>query len=458
MEKNEKQGFKKTLRPIDVWGLALGAIIGWGCFVLPGNAFLPKAGPGGMALGMLMGGLLILVISISYGYLIRRFPVSGGEFVYAGTAFGKTHAFLCGWFLVLAYWSLVPLNGTALALISRFLFPGIIQVGKLYEVAGWEVYMGEVLVASFFLILLAILNIRGVKSAGWTQTTIALGLVSTILLLTALILMGGVKWANLNPLFQSGQPWYTSVLAIVAMAPWAFIGFDCVPQAAEEYNFSHNKSRNLMIAAIAAGAVLYICVNTITAVGLKPWQELLNDKPFWATGLVVEERLGAIGLIILGLSMFCAVVSGINAFFISTSRLMYAMAQEKALPAIFGKLHKKYATPVPAIIFVLLLALVAPWFGREVLGWIVDMTSVGGAIGFLYTCASAAVISYRKKEHSYTVAGVIGAIISFCFLLLLFIPGSPGFLYKQAFYCLGVWVLLGIVFYIVIYPKYIKEK
>ena len=290
MRQNEKQGFKKTLRPIDVWGLALGAIIGWGCFVLPGNSFLPKAGPGGMALGMLIGGLLILIISMSYGYLIRRFPVSGGEFVYAGTAFGKTHAFLCGWFLVLAYWSLVPLNGTALALISRYLFPGIIQVGKLYDVAGWDVYLGEVLVASFFLILLAVLNIRGVKSAGWTQTTIALGLVSTILLLTALILMGGVNWANLNPLFQEGQPWHSSVLAIVAMAPWAFIGFDCIPQAAEEYSFSHNKSRNLMVSAIAVAAVLYICVNTITAIGLKPWQELLNDKPFWATGLVVQDR------------------------------------------------------------------------------------------------------------------------------------------------------------------------
>ena len=37
--------FKRSMRPLDVWALALGAIIGWGCFVLPGNAFLPKAGP-----------------------------------------------------------------------------------------------------------------------------------------------------------------------------------------------------------------------------------------------------------------------------------------------------------------------------------------------------------------------------------------------------------------------------
>ena len=68
---NNNGHFKKAMRPIDVWGLALGAIIGWGCFVLPGNAFLPKAGPLGTAAGMLIGALLIVVISLSYGYLIR---------------------------------------------------------------------------------------------------------------------------------------------------------------------------------------------------------------------------------------------------------------------------------------------------------------------------------------------------------------------------------------------------
>ena len=133
---NNNGHFKKAMRPIDVWGLALGAIIGWGCFVLPGNAFLPKAGPLGAAAGMLIGALLIVVISLSYGYLIRKFPVSGGEFIYTKEAIGKRNAFVCGWGMILAYWSLIPLNATALALISRYLFPGVIQWGLLYQVAG----------------------------------------------------------------------------------------------------------------------------------------------------------------------------------------------------------------------------------------------------------------------------------------------------------------------------------
>ena len=162
---NKQQGkLKKNMSPLNVWGLALGAIIGWGCFVLPGNAFLPKAGPLGTTLGMLIGGLLILIIALSYGYLIIKYPQSGGEFIYTKNTMGKTNAFICGWSMILAYWSLIPLNATALALISRNLFPGIIQKGLLYEVAGWDVYLGEVIVASAFIIIMGLLNIRGMDT------------------------------------------------------------------------------------------------------------------------------------------------------------------------------------------------------------------------------------------------------------------------------------------------------
>ena len=181
------------MRPIDVWGLALGAIIGWGCFVLPGSAFLPKAGPLGTALGMLIGALMIIVIALSYGYLIRKFPVSGGEFIYTKEAIGKRNAFVCGWGMILAYWSLIPLNATALALISRYLFPGIVQQGLLYQIAGWDVYAGEVILASAFIVFMAIINIRGIKEASWLQTAIALTLVGCICIIT-FIVMGSAVW------------------------------------------------------------------------------------------------------------------------------------------------------------------------------------------------------------------------------------------------------------------------
>ena len=454
---NNNGHFKKAMRPIDVWGLALGAIIGWGCFVLPGNAFLPKAGPLGTAAGMLIGALLIVVISLSYGYLIRKFPVSGGEFIYTKEAIGKRNAFVCGWGMILAYWSLIPLNATALALISRYLFPGVIQWGLLYQVAGWDVYAGEVILASAFIIIMAIINIRGIKQATWLQTAIALTLVGCICLLTFYI-MGTCDWSNLAPGFPDGRRWWTGVFSIVAMAPWAFIGFDCIPQSAEEYNFSHKKSTGIMVSAILVAAILYIAVCSLTASGLEPWQELLAQRNNWPTGYVVRNTVGLVGLVILGIAMFCAVVSGMNAFYISTSRLMYAMAVEGSLPKWFGRISPKFGTPANAIIFTMFASLFAPWFGREILLWIVDMTSVGAAIVFAYTTASAAIIAKRQGHRGQVWLGVLGCLISIFFLALLLVPGMPGYLSFQSRVVLVAWIIIGLLFYLNIRKTYVGKQ
>lgn len=448
---------KKVMRPIDVWGLALGAIIGWGCFVLPGTAFLPKAGPAGTAAGMLIGALLIIVIAVSYGYLIRKFPISGGEFVYTKEAIGKRNAFVCGWAMILAYWSLIPLNATALALISRYLFPGIVQQGLLYEIAGWDVYAGEVVLASAAIIIMALINIRGIKQAAWMQTAIALTLVGCILVVTFLV-FSIADWSNLAPGFPDGRRWWKGVFSIVAMAPWAFIGFDCIPQSAEEYNFSHKKSTSIMITAVLMAAVLYVAICAVTAVGVEPWQDLLAQRNNWPTGYVVRNTLGLAGIIVLGIAMFCAVVSGMNAFYISTSRLMYAMAKEGSLPKWFERLSPKYGTPVNAILFTMTMSLFAPWFGREILLWIVDMTSVGAAIVFAYTTASAAIIGHRNGSRKYTIFGILGCLFSLFFLSLLIIPGMPGYLSFQSRVVLLVWIAIGFFFYFIIRKSYVKGQ
>lgn len=439
------------MKPIDVCALALGAIIGWGCFVLPGNAFLPKAGPAGMALGMLIGAGLILVIAFCYGYLLRNFPVSGGEFVYTKIFFGKGHAFICGWAMVLAYWSLIPLNATAIGLISRNLFP-VLQFGELYEVAGWPVYTGELLTAIFFIVLIGIINIWGMKKAAWTQTFVALVLVGAIVLLAALALGQNPDFRNLTPGFPAGVQKWDAVFAIVAMAPWAFIGFDCIPQAAEEYDFKPKFGTLILVIAVVVAALLYMTVNTITAV-MMPWQELLAAGHSWPTGYVVATYIGKIGLWILGIAMFCAVFSGMNAFYMATSRLIYAMAKDNALPAWLGHLNKR-SSPNYAIIFIMVLSLLAPWFGREVLGWIVDMTSVGASIVFAYTCAASAMLAKKRRQPFRIALGVLGFLFSIFFIVLLMVPGMPGFLSLPSWTSLGVWTLMGVAFFMVIKKKY----
>lgn len=106
----------------------------------------------------------------------------------------------------------------------------------------------------------------------------------------------------------------------------------------------------------------------------------------------------------------------------ATSRLLYSMAKDKVIPEWFGKIHEKYKTPANAIIFVMLISLFAPFFGRTALGWIVDMSSIGAAIGYGYTSLAAFSFARKEKNIMIMISGILGFMISLVFAVLLLIP------------------------------------
>jgi amino acid transporter len=453
-----KNKLKRNLSPLNIVALALGAIIGSGCFLLPGNMFLKTAGPLGTAIGLFIGAGMLCIISYNYDYLINKYPVAGGEYAFSFKAFERNHAFICGWFLVLCYMSIVPFNATALGVISKEAFPGIFEKGYLYSVAGSKVFGGEVLFASLAVIFFAYINIKGVKVTGILQTIITGGLVgSVILLLIATLLNDQVTYNNLVPAFPTDVNAIAGVLSIVAITPFLFVGFDSIPQVAEEYDFSPKIVFKLMLTTIFFGLFMYIAVNTITAI-VFPWEGFIVSNPDWATGEAVKYLLGTFGMMLLFTSLFAAIIGGINGFYVASSRLLYSMGRSSALPCWFSKLHPKYNTPANAVIFVGICSMIAPWFGREVLGWIVDMSSVGAAVGFSHTSMATYKIAKSnddlEKNKILKVNAILGSIFGIGFLILLLIPGLPSSLSKQALLTLGLWVVLGVVFYLAVCKEY----
>ncbi|WP_317348284.1 APC family permease [Pusillibacter faecalis] len=430
---------------------------------MPGTNFLPKAGPSAI-IGLLLGGCVMAIISLSYGYCIKKYPLSGGEFVYADASFGKKHAFACGWMIVLGYWSLIPLNSTAIGMITRYIFPGVFQFGHMYTIAGWDVYLGEVLLSSAFIIVLGYMNVKGVKSAGWFQTTVAVLLVGSVLFCVIGVLLAKPDFSNMQPFFAEisngevvSKGGLACIIAVACYAPYCFVGFDCIPQAAEEYSFSHKAAKALMVGAILVGALIYASMVFVTAV-VEPWGPMMLGNPDWATGQAVQNTIGYVGLLFLGLAMLCAVLSGMNAFYLAASRLLYSMSYADALPSTFGELHPKYGTPDKATYFLLAISLVCPWFGRQVLTWVVDMTCVGAAVGFTYTCATATIMSKKDGLKGQTIISAIGTVLAAFFIILSFIPGSPGFLSVPSFIILGVWIVLGIIFWVKIKDRFLHGR
>ncbi|MBP3654410.1 MAG: APC family permease [Oscillospiraceae bacterium] len=446
---------KKQMRSIDVLAVAVGAIIGWGCFVMPGNSVLPAAGPLGTAIGLALAALMAWVISHSYGYLIGKYPVEGGEFEYVTQAYGKKHAYVAGWFLILAYISFIPLNGTAIGLITRYIFPNtFLQSVHLWNIGGFDVYLGEAILTMLITGFFMIINIKAVKVAFMSQTFLALAQTAIIVALPiTIIVTGKADFTYMQPLFEGsrGESVLSGIGVILSMAPWAFVGFDVIPQVCEEFEFDHKKTKIMIVITIACGAIMYICSTLTTAMvpqeGYANWGEFLNSNPFWATGAAVETALGKPGLYIMGFAMACAVLSAINGFFIASTRLFAAMAQRKALPAVFAKRNEGDGAPVAAVLFVGIVGLIAPWFGRSALAWIVDCTSMGTSIVFTYVCFAAYKFAKVEGNSKMKVWGILGAICGLVFVALMVIPGSAAALYKEAWICLIIWIILGIIFW-----------
>lgn len=478
---NSKPALKKQLNPLNVWAIAFGCIIGWGSFINPGKKFLPNSGVAGTAIAMLLGALVMVIIAFSYAYMVPKFPKAGGEFTFTKACFGKTPAYICGWFLVAAYLTNVPMNSTAIGLIVDGLdgAADILKFGFSYSIAGFQVYFGEMIFAMAILILFAILNLLGVKKAGYVQTVLASLLVVSVFTLTiAAVCSPKTNLENMAPIWGFDKTGavaavtngtYTdidafakggttgimsAILATFAIAPWAFVGFDTIPQAAEEFNFSYKKVSFIMIVAIAFGCFVYTANNTIAAAALSNWPDLIinAESTPWLLLAAAEHLLGIPGKILVGVAVSCAVLSGIMGFYMASSRLMYSMSRDGYLPAFFGKLDEKYGVPKNAMLFCLAISLCGPILGREALGWFVDMSAIGASIGFGFTALSTLIVLKRDRDGSLflKIAAILGAIFSglFIVLQLIPIPGLSGVHFgKESYIMLIIWIVLGVVFY-----------
>ena len=473
---NNKQELKRQLNPVHVWAIAFGCVIGWGSFINPGKKFLSTSGVAGTAIAMILGALFMIIIVFSYAYMVPKYPKAGGEFTFTKMCFGKNMAFICGWFLVVAYLTNVPMNSTAIGLIVDGLDgpADILKFGFHYNIAGFDIYMGEMLLAMFILILLGYLNIIGVQKAAIVQTILSTLLVVCVFtLFVAALVSSKAKGVNMQPMWgfdksaamaanatteninefaHAGTAGILSaILATFAIAPWAFVGFDAIPQAAEEFNFSFKKVSFIMIIAIVFGCFVYVSNNTVAAAALENWPDRVMAGE-WVVLVAATELLGGFGKVLIGLGVSCAVLSGIMGFYLASSRLMYSMSRDGYLPEWFGIVDSKYGTPKNAMIFCIIVSLSGPILGREALGWFVDMSAIGASIGYFFTAASTLVTAKRDSDgtaflKAMATTGVIFSAI-FMILQLIPIPGLSGVHFgKESYIMLIVWIAVGLVFY-----------
>ena len=462
----KKSEFNKVLNAWDILVIAFGAMIGWGWVVSTGG-WIEKGGVIGAALGFAIGGIMIFFVGLTYAELTAAMPQCGGEHVFSYRAMGATGSFICTWMIVLGYVSVACFEACAFPTIITYLWPGFLK-GYMYTVAGFDIYASWLITAIVIAFLIMMINIIGAKTAAILQTVLTCIIGGAgILLIVASVINGTVD--NLDGQIFAGTTTGVNIKAIIgvaAMSPFYFIGFDVIPQAAEEINVPPKKIGNILILSVVLAVIFYAFV--IIAVGfvMNPGDIIASQE---ATGLVTADAMAAAfntkimaKVIIVG--GMCGIVTSWNSFLLGGSRAMYSMAESYMIPKFFAKLHPKHKTPVNALILIGILTMLAPFAGRKMLVWISDAGNFGCC--FAYCMVALSFMILRKKEPDmprpykvpcYKFFGTMAVIMSGFMVAMYCVPGSGGNLILQEWLMVLGWSALGGVFYVVCKVKY-KES
>ncbi|NMA86030.1 MAG: amino acid permease, partial [Tissierellia bacterium] len=323
----------------------------------------------------------------------------------------------------------------------RKIFGDLFQFGYLYSIAGYEIYIGEIILSNLVILLFAYINIKGIKESAKVQNFIAITLVSLVFVVFTIMFVKVDRSKFLENYVYDYKFNLGEVLRIFAITPFAFVGFDNIPQICKEYDFGAKTASLIAVLSVIIGATIYSILNLTTGLVYSPKEALALD---WALGTGVLNTIGKFGFLLLVIALSAAVTSGINGFMISTSKLMGSISNHHMVPKKYSYINENGVFK-SAILFATVISLIAPWFGREVILWIVDMSSLGAAIAYFYVCF----IAFRLGDSLFRkILSLLGVIASALTVLLLLMPSSPAVLGKESLMALGLWIILGTVFYI----------
>ncbi len=381
------QQLNKSVSSLDVLFLAMGAMLGWGWVILSGS-WVDNAGSLGAILAFAGGGLLIILIGLTYAELATALPETGGGIIFVLRAFGKKLSFIAGWSILFGYVSVIAFEAVALPTVLDYLVT-FDHIGKMWTIFGDDVYFSWAIIGSLGAVALGALNLVGIRSATIFQTVFTIAIVSVGFLLVFGAFYTG-ETQQLKPFFKGGLSGSLSVLLVV---PFMFVGFDVIPQIAAEVK-QPKVIGKLLVISIVSALLFYILIIYGVAIGLTP-EELKNSKLATADAMSNIYNRAIFGKILV-IGGVAGIITSWNAFVIGASRILYAMAKRGMLPKWFEVLHPKYNTPSNAIIFLTVLAVFAPLLGVKALGWLATAGGIGVVGGYLII--TLAFLKLRQTE------------------------------------------------------------
>lgn len=434
---------KSVLGRRDVLALAFGAIIGWGWVVLSGS-MIEQAGTLGSILAVLMGAVMVTFVGFTYAELTSALPRAGGSLAFTYRALGPTWSWVCGWALVLAYVGVCAFESVAIATVVSYLIPSL-KGGYLYSVAGSEVYLSWILIGVISAFLVGVVNWVGVKISALAQQVATWGL----LLIGVAFFLG----SNLNGQLGNLTPHFTSasgLLRVVILMPFLMVGFDIIPQTAEEINIPHREVGKIILLSILMASAWYALVQWGVGLGLPADARHASELATADAAASVFRWPSAASILVFG--GLLGLLTTWNAFLVGATRLLFGMGRARMLPEIFARVHPRFHSPTFGIMFVTGCTLIAPLLGRKALVWVANASSLGVVVAYFLVSASFVLLRrndphmprpYQVRHGTFVGYGALLITLGFILLYLPFSPSGLGWPHEWVI-VLG-WAGLGMV-------------
>jgi amino acid transporter len=336
-------------------------------------------------------------------------------------------------------------EAVALPSAIEYLLPDI-RMGTLWTFVGSDVDLGFVLIGSSAAALVTWVNILGIRTAAILQSIVTvLIVISGVLLISGAALFGDFE--NAKPLLATPA---TGIISVLIMVPALLVGFDVIPQSAEEIDLPPNTIGKLLVISVACAVAWYVLIAFAVGLALTSEQQATSTMATADAAQSLWQHPWAGALLVLG--GIGGIMTSWNAFVVGGSRVLYALAKSDHVPRVFARLHPKYKTPYVGIAAIGLLSMVAPLFGKTILVWLINSGSFATTIAFLFVAISFLVL--RKTEpdmprpfkvsHPRLVG--YGAVILSIGLLGAFMPWSASSLqWPHEWLTIVVWSCLGLV-------------
>ncbi len=450
----DEKGLKRTLGPLNLIALGIGAIIGAGLFVRTAAAAGDAAGPAVM-ISYIVAAIGCAFAGLCYAEFASMIPIAGSAYAYAYVTMGEFMAWVIGWALVLEYALASATVSIAWSEYLNSLLGGAIPYQWCHS--PWETSATGIgglinIPAVIILLLLTLVLIKGTQESANLNAVIVFVKVSIVLIFIAL------GWGFINEDYYTPftipadvvghEAWnrhgWGGVLGGASIVFFAFIGFDAVSTAAQE---AKNPKRDMpigLLGSLAICTILFVLFSHVLT-GLVNWDEFKIAGKEASVAYAINKAMPGYGWLatLITVAILAGFSSVILVMLMGQSRVFYSMSKDGLVPKVFSDLHPKFRTPSKAnwILFVFVAL-----FGGLVPGSVAgDLTSFGTLFAFVLVCLGIWVMRVKNPEAVrpfktplVPLVPILGMLI--CSSLIY------GLDYKTQLMAFG-WLLVGLIIY-----------